>query len=255
VLVVDDQVMVRAGIAAIVDGEPDLTVVGEAGDGESALERAAATRPDVVLMDIRMPGMDGLTATAHLTAAAEPPRVLVLTTFLEDAYVYQALRAGASGFLLKDALPADLLAAVRVIAAGEAMLSPAVTRRLIDRFTPEGRERRPDSPGGRPDSPGGRFDSPGRGPDRPGRRPESPHRRPDRLRPDTDRLGTLTPRERDVLLHVAGGLSNAEIAARLNISLGTVKLHVTAMLGKLGVRDRVQATIVAYDLGLVLPHG
>ncbi|MFG1606673.1 response regulator [Actinoplanes sp. NPDC049265] len=235
-MVVDDQAMVRAGIAAIVDAEPDLTVVAEAGDGESALTRAAATRPDVVLMDIRMPGMDGLTATAHLTAAGDPPRVLVLTTFLEDAYVYQALRAGASGFLLKDALPADLLSAVRVIAAGEAMLSPAVTRRLIDRFAPGEPPLSGRDAAGEP--PAGRF-----GPVGPARAP------------DAGRLDALTPRERDVLLHVAGGLSNAEIAARLNISLGTVKLHVTALLGKLGVRDRVQATIVAYDLGLVVPHG
>ncbi|MEV6635364.1 response regulator transcription factor [Actinoplanes sp. NPDC051470] len=213
-IVVDDQVMVRAGIAAIVDAEDDLTVVGEAADGAAALALAAATRPDVVLMDIRMPGMDGLTATAWLTATDDPPRVLVLTTFHEDPYVYEALRAGAAGFVLKDALPADLLAAVRVVAEGEAMLSPAVTRRLIDRFA---------------------HDTP-------------------RAAPEPARLDALTPRERDVLLGVARGLSNAEIGAHLAITVGTVKAHVNAVLGKLGVRDRVQATIVAYDLGLVRPH-
>ena len=214
-IVVDDQVMVRAGIAAIVDAEDDLEVVGEAADGEAALAAARRLRPDVVLMDIRMPGMDGLAATAHLTAAPDPPRVLVLTTFHQDAYVYEALRAGASGFVLKDALPADLLAAVRLVAAGEAMLSPAVTRRLIDAFA------------------GGVLHPPGA--------------------PD-GRLAALTPRERDVLLSIAGGLSNAEIGARLGITTGTVKVHVNAVLAKLGVRDRVQATIAAYDLGLVRPN-
>jgi len=213
VIVVDDQVMVRAGIAAVLDAEDDLEVVGEAGDGAAAVELAARVRPDVVLMDIRMPGMDGLTATARLTAADDPPRVLVLTTFHSDAYVYDALRAGASGFLLKDARPADLLAAVRVVAGGEAMLSPEVTRRLIDRFGAGGLAPPPD-PG---------------------------------------RLAGLTPRERDVLAALATGLSNAEIAGRLGISVGTVKVHVNSLLAKLGVRDRVQATIVAYDTGLVAP--
>ncbi len=214
-IVVDDQLMVRAGIAAIVDAEDDLEVVGEAADGAAALEVARRLRPDVVLMDIRMPGMDGLSATAHLTAGDDPPRVLVLTTFHQDAYVYEALRAGASGFVLKDALPADLLTAVRLVAAGEAMLSPAVTRRLIDAFA------------------GGTLHPPGA--------------------PD-HRLDALTPRERDVLLSIAGGLSNAEIGARLGITTGTVKVHVNAVLAKLGVRDRVQATIAAYDLGLVRPN-
>ena len=213
VLVVDDQLMVRAGIAAIVDAEDDLEVVGEAADGAAALELAARTRPDVVLMDIRMPGMDGLTATARLTAAADPPRVLVLTTFHQDAYVYEALRSGASGFVLKDALPADLLAAVRIVADGEAMLSPAVTRRMIDVFA-----------AGAPAV------------------PADPHR-----------LDALTPREREVLAAIASGLSNAEIGTRLGITTGTVKVHVNALLAKLGVRDRVQATIAAYDLGLVRP--
>ncbi|MEV4704440.1 response regulator transcription factor [Actinoplanes sp. NPDC049316] len=213
-MVVDDQLMVRAGIAAIVDAEADLAVVGEAADGAAALEAAARLRPDVVLMDIRMPGMDGLTATARLTAGPQPPRVLVLTTFHQDAYVFEALRAGASGFVLKDTEPADLLAAIRVVAGGEAMLSPAVTRRLIDAFA------------------GGGITA---------------------TVPDDARLAGLTPREREVLVSIARGLSNAEIGAALGITTGTVKAHVNALLAKLGVRDRVQATIAAYDLGLVRP--
>ena len=214
VLVVDDQLMVRAGIAAIVGAEDDLEVVGEAADGESALVLAARLRPDVVLMDIRMPGMDGLTATARLTAGPGP-RVLVLTTFHQDAYVFAALRAGASGFVLKDTRPADLLAAIRLVAGGEALLSPAVTRRLIEAFA------------------AGTVIAPP-GPD--------------------PRAAGLTPREREVLAHIATGLSNAEIGAALGIATGTVKAHVYALLAKLGVRDRVQATIAAYDLGLVRPR-
>ena len=214
-IVVDDQVMVRAGLCAIVGSQDDLEVVGEAGDGAGALELAARVEPDVVLMDVQMPGMDGLTATARLTAGERPPRVLVLTTFHQDAYVFQALRAGASGFLLKDAEPAELVAAIRVVAAGEAMLGPAVTRRLIDAFA------------------SGVVAA---------------------ARPDDPRLGRLTPRERDVLTQVALGLSNAEIGAALGIAAGTVKAHVNALLPKLGARDRVQATIVAYDLGLARPR-
>ncbi|MFI7602015.1 response regulator [Actinoplanes sp. NPDC049681] len=214
-MVVDDQLMVRAGIAAIVDAENDLAIVGEAGDGAAALEVAARVRPDVVLMDIRMPGMDGLTATARLTTAPQPPKVLVLTTFHQDAYVYEALKAGASGFVLKDTEPADLLAAIRVVADGEAMLSPAVTRRLIDAFATGGLVA---------------------------------------AARDDPRLDGLTPREREVLVSIAGGLSNAEIGAALGITTGTVKAHVNALLAKLGVRDRVQATIVAYNLGLVRPN-
>jgi len=213
-MVVDDQVMVRAGLAAIVAAQDDLEIVGEAGDGAAAVDLAARAEPDVVLMDVRMPGMDGLTATARLTAGERPPRVVVLTTFHHDAYVYQALRAGASAFLLKDADPADLVAAIRVVAAGEAMLSPAVTRRLIDAFATGAVAA---APAGDP------------------------------------RLGRLTPRERDVLALLATGLSNAEIGAALGIAAGTVKAHVNALLPKLGARDRVQATIVAYDLGLVRP--
>jgi len=214
-MVVDDQLMVRAGISAIVGAEDDLEVVGEAGDGQAALDLAAVVRPDVVLMDVRMPGMDGLTATALLTAAAPQTRVLVLTTFHQDRYVYEALKAGAAGFVLKDVLPADLLAAIRVVADGEAMLSPAVTRRLIDAFAAVGPTEPADT----------------------GRR-----------------LAGLTPREREVLLGIASGKSNAEIGVALGITTGTVKVHVNALLAKLGVRDRVQATIAAYDLGLVRPN-
>ncbi|BEL08560.1 response regulator transcription factor [Actinoplanes sichuanensis] len=213
-MVVDDQVMVRAGLAAIVGSQPGLEVVGEAGDGAAAVELAGTLRPDVILMDIRMPGVDGLTATARLTSGPHPPRVLVLTTFHHDAYVFQALRAGASGFLLKDSEPAELVAAVRTVAAGDAMLSPAVTRSLIDAFASGAVSAVPEA---------------------------------------DPRIEALTPRERDVLIAVARGLSNAEIGVQLGITTGTVKVHVNALLGKIGVRDRVQATIVAYDTGLVSP--
>jgi DNA-binding NarL/FixJ family response regulator len=215
VIVVDDQAMVRAGLCAIVGSQDDLDVVGEAADGADALRVVARERPDVVLMDVRMPGMDGLTATARLTAGDDPPRVIVLTTFHQDAYVFQALRAGASGFLLKDADPASLVAAIRTVAAGEAMLSPAVTRRLIDAFAT------------------GTVTA---------------------ARDDDPRLTGLTPRERQVLTQLATGRSNAEIGQVLGITAGTVKAHVNALLPKLGARDRVQATIVAYDLGLAHPR-
>ncbi|MFD4574603.1 response regulator [Streptomyces sp. NPDC058417] len=214
-MVVDDQAVVRAGFAAIVDAEPDMTVVAEAGEGASAVELAAAGTTDLVLMDIRMPGMDGLTATRLVTAAPGAPKVLVLTTFDLDAYVYDALRAGASGFLLKDARPEELLAAIRVVAAGEGILAPTVTRRLIDTFAQ-----------GAPSPPS-----------------------------VTGALSALTPREREVLLHVASGLANAEIGVALGVTTGTVKTHVNAVLSKLGVRDRVQATILAYECGLVRPRG
>ncbi|MFF1377213.1 response regulator [Streptomyces sp. NPDC058308] len=215
-MVVDDQAVVRAGFAAIVDAEPDLRVVAEAADGAHAVQLAAELVPDVVLMDIRMPGMDGLTATRLLTAApgtaAPAPRVLVLTTFDQDAYVHDALRAGASGFLLKDARPEELLAGIRVVASGEAMLAPTVTRRLIDAFA--------------------------------GTAPA----------PDPALLDALTPREHEVLALVAAGHTNAEISAALGVTTGTVKSHVNALLSKLGLRDRVQATILAYDLGLARPR-
>lgn len=214
-IVVDDQAVVRAGFAAIVDAEPDLTVVAEAGDGASAVSLATAESPDLVLMDIRMPGMDGLTATRLITALESRPRVLVLTTFDLDEYVYEALRTGASGFLLKDAHPEELLAAIRVVAAGDGILAPAVTRRLIDTFAHNA--------------------------------PQPP--------PVTGALGRLTPREREVLLKIAGGRTNAEIGAELGVTTGTVKTHVNALLSKLGLRDRVQATILAYESGLVRPRG
>ncbi|MFF8729194.1 response regulator [Streptomyces sp. NPDC015171] len=214
-IVVDDQAVVRAGFAAIVDAEPDLTVVAEAGDGATAVSLAAAREADVVLMDIRMPGMDGLTATRLITASAGGPRVLVLTTFDLDEYVYEALRAGASGFLLKDARPEDLLSAIRVVADGEGILAPAVTRRLIDTFA---RSAPPPPSAAGP-------------------------------------LGQLTQREREVLLKIASGLTNAEIGAELGVTTGTVKSHVNALLSKLGLRDRVQATILAYDTGLISPRG
>ncbi|MFH9659536.1 response regulator [Streptomyces sp. NPDC017248] len=214
-IVVDDQAVVRAGFAAIVDAEPGLTVVAEAGDGATAVSLATAGDADVVLMDIRMPGMDGLTATRLITAPAGAPRVLVLTTFDLDEYVYEALRAGASGFLLKDAQPEELLSAIRVVAAGDGILAPAVTRRLIDTFAR-----------------GGPALPPADGP-----------------------LGRLTQREREVLLKIASGLTNAEIGAELGVTTGTVKSHVNALLSKLGLRDRVQATILAYESGLISPRG
>ncbi|MFJ8186605.1 response regulator [Streptomyces sp. NPDC096105] len=215
VLVVDDQAVVRAGFVAVVDAEPDLTVVGEAGDGTSAVALAEQTAPDVVLMDIRMPGMDGLTATRLITALETSPRVLVLTTFDLDVYVYEALRAGSSGFMLKDAVPEDVLTAIRVVAAGEGILAPTVTRRLIGQFA-QGAPLPPEISG---------------------------------------QLAQLTPREREVLLLIASGLTNAEIGVQLGVTTGTVKSHVNALLTKLQLRDRVQATILAYESGLIRPQG
>jgi DNA-binding NarL/FixJ family response regulator len=217
VLVADDQTLVRAGFRVLVESAPDLEVVGEAGDGVEAVELAGQRRPDVVLMDIRMPRMDGLEATRRIVALdpAGGVRVLVLTTFDLDEYVYQALRAGASGFLLKDTPPADLLAGIRVVAAGDALLAPAVTRRLIAEFA---------------------------------RRPE-----PSRVTPAA--LAALTDREREVLALVARGLSNAEIAERLVVSGATAKTHVSRVLAKLGARDRAQLVMLAYETGLVTPGG
>ncbi|MFJ3803249.1 response regulator [Streptomyces sp. NPDC090088] len=211
VTVADDQAVVRAGIAAILDAEPDLCVVGQAADGDTAVELALSARPDVALMDVRMPGIGGLAATAAITGRSPATRVLVLTTFGLDDYLFAALRAGAAGFLLKDTEPERVIDAVRVVHGGAALLDPAVTRRLIDRFT--------DGPGPL----------------------------------DAARLDLLTPRETEVLRQVARGLSNAEIAAVLGVSPPTVKDHVSVLLGKLGVRDRVQATIAAYETGLIRP--
>jgi DNA-binding NarL/FixJ family response regulator len=253
VLVVDDQELVRLGFCVILDAAEGITVVGEAANGEAAVSQVAARKPDVVLMDIRMPGMDGLEATRLITQGqagpsagsgpaappsagsgpatapsagsgpaappsagsgpATPPKVVMLTTFDLDDYVYEALRAGASGFLLKDSPRHDLIAAVRAAAAGDALLAPSVTRRLIEAFA----------------------------------------RRPPETSPSPSRLASLTARERDVLLLLARGHSNAEIAAMLFVSEATVKTHVGNLLAKLGLRDRVQAVILAYETGIVVP--
>ena len=214
VLVVDDQAMVRAGFAALLAAQPDMEVVGEAEDGAQGVALAQERCPDVVLMDVRMPVLNGIEATRQLLDPPEHvthiPRVLMLTTFDIDDYVYEAIRAGASGFLLKDSLPADLVSGVRVIAAGEALLAPTVTRRMIEHFAREPAPRR-----------------------------ASP------------RLDVLTEREREVLVRVAQGLSNSEIAEVLFIAEQTVKSHVSRILGKLGVRDRVGAVVAAYECGLV----
>jgi len=215
VLVTDDQELVRTGFGMILRNRDDLEVVGEAGDGEQAVRLATQVRPDVVLMDVRMPGMDGIEATRRVVALPDAPRVIMLTTYDEDEPMYAALRAGASGFLLKDVRPADLVDAIRVVAAGEALLAPSVTRRLLDRFVTE----LPNDVGVR--------------------RPE---------------LSALTDREMEVLELVARAASNAEIAARLVITEATVKTHVSAILRKIGARDRVRAVVLAYDLGVVHPR-
>jgi DNA-binding NarL/FixJ family response regulator len=216
VLVADDQALVRGSFRVLVDTAPDLTSVGEAATGAEAVEIARREKPDVVLMDIRMPGMDGIEATRQITTAppASAVRVLILTTFDLDEYVFAALRVGASGFLLKDTRPADLLAAIRVVAAGDALLAPAVTRRLIEEFT----------------------------------------RHPELQRRPAAAAGEITERERDVLTLIGLGLSNTEIASHLNVSLSTAKTHVGRLLMKLNARDRAQLVIAAYDAGLVRPR-
>lgn len=213
VLIADDQALVRGGFRLIIESREDLDVVGEAADGQQAVELAAQHRPDVVLMDVRMPRMDGIEATRRLVASGHPPKVIMLTTFDLDEPLYAALRAGASGFLLKDVRPAELVEAIRVVARREALLAPSVTRRLLDRFV----DALPHS---------------GSGP---------------------AQLAELTERELEVLGLVARAGSNAEIAARLVITEATVKTHVSAILRKLGLRDRVQAVVLAYDVGLVRP--
>ncbi|WP_030618204.1 response regulator [Streptomyces sclerotialus] len=219
VLIVDDQAMVRAGFAALLAAQSDIDVVGDAADGVQGVELSRATHPDVVLMDVRMPEMDGLEAARQLLSpppgVVHRPKVLMLTTFDVDDYVYEALRAGASGFLLKDAPPADLISAVRIVAAGEALLAPSVTRRLIADFA---RQR--------------------------------PAPRKDR---ESLRLNGLTPRETEVLELIARGLSNQEIAAELVLAEQTVKTHIGRVLAKLDLRDRAQAVIFAYESGLVTP--
>ena len=213
VLIADDQAMVRQGFGALLAAHPDLLVVGDAADGEAAIAQARSLDPDVVLMDVRMPVLDGLEATRRLLGTGRPggPKVLILTTFDLDDYVYEALRAGASGFLLKDAPAADLVHAVRVVAAGEALLAPSVTRRLIAEFAA----------------------------------------RPHTDRPRPTALNALTPREIDVLRLIARGRSNQEIAADLVVAEQTVKTHIGRILAKLNLRDRAQAVVFAYETGLV----
>jgi DNA-binding NarL/FixJ family response regulator len=210
VLVADDQQLLRAGFRVILEAEPDISVVGEAADGVAAVEQALSTRPDVVLMDIRMPRLDGLAATEQLMARPDPPRVVVLTTFDQNEYVVRALKAGAYGFLLKDAPPSRLITAIRAAASGEALIEPSITRRLIERFALG-----------------------------------DPTATPPTV------LDALTDRERAVLRLVARGMSNAEIAADMIIAETTVKTHVARILTKLGLRDRVQAVVLAYDCGFV----
>ncbi|TFV68148.1 UNVERIFIED_ORG: response regulator transcription factor [Bacillus sp. AZ43] len=214
VLVADDQALIRDSLRLLLDLEPDLEVVGEAGDGQEAVARTRQLRPDVVLMDIRMPVLDGLEATRALARAGSPARVLILTTYDADEYLYDAMRAGACGFLLKDVRRDQLAGAVRTVAAGDALLHPALTRRLVEQFV-----------AGPP----------------PGRRP--------------DFLADLTERETEVLALVGRGLSNAEIATRLFLGEATVKTHLGRVLTKLGLRDRVQAVVLAYESGLVRPGG
>jgi DNA-binding NarL/FixJ family response regulator len=213
ILLADDQALLRMGFRAFLDSERDLEVVGEAGNGQEALFMTAALRPDVVLMDVRMPVLDGIEATKRIVASGSTSRILVLTTFDLDEYVYAALRAGASGFLLKDALPADLITGIRVVAAGEAAVAPNVTRRLIEKFT-------------------------------------------DHLPTPAiteDPLDALTAREREILLEIARGHSNKEIGEHLYLSEATVKVHVGRILTKLGLRDRAQVIVHAYEHGIVRP--
>ena len=211
VLICDDQALVRAGFRAILGSRPEIEVVGEAENGAEAVALAERRRPDVILMDIRMPVLDGVEATRRLVAEGSPARILVLTTFDLDEYVHAAIRAGASGFLLKDVTPAKLVEAIRIVAGGDALLAPSVTRRLLERFAatlPAGDQ-------------------------------------------SSEVLGQLTARETEVLRLLAAGLSNAEIASELVVSEATVKTHISSLLRKLGLRDRVQAVILAYETGLV----
>ena len=216
VVLVDDQALLRTGFRMILDAEPDLEVVGEAADGRAGVAVVAKEQPDIVLMDVRMPMLDGIEATAQIVRGPAASRVLILTTFDLDEYVYAGLRAGASGFLLKDAPPAELLNAVRTVASGDAVLAPSATRRLLDRFAPT---------------------------------------LPTGVEPATrsDVLAELTDREREVFTLVASGRSNREIAAELYVSEGTVKVHVSRLFTKLNLRDRVQAVVLAYEAGIVVP--
>jgi len=218
VLLADDQPLIRTALQMVITDTDDIEVAGEAGTGAEAVALAGSLRPDVVVMDIRMPGLDGIEATRRIMASADPARVVVLTTFDDDEYVYAALRAGASGFLVKDMALEEILAAVRTVAAGDALIAPAVTRRLIEEFA-----RRPE-PVPAPAPAGGQR-----------------------------AVGGITERERDVLTLIGRGLSNTEIAADLTLSIATVKTYVTRLLTKLDARDRVQLVIIAYDAGLVVP--
>jgi DNA-binding NarL/FixJ family response regulator len=218
VLLVDDQSLLRMGFRLILEAEADIEVIGEAGDGAAGVSMAAALTPDVVLMDVRMPKMDGIAATAAIAEAGSVSKVLILTTFDLDQYVYAGLKAGASGFLLKDAPPTELLAAIRTVASGDAVLAPTATRRLIDQFMPH-----------------------------------MPS--PDRQAQRDSLLEELTDRERAVFAELVAGRSNREIAAELFVSEGTVKIHVGRILAKLGLRDRVQAVVLAYESGLITPGG
>jgi DNA-binding NarL/FixJ family response regulator len=219
VLIADDQALVRAGFRMILEAQPDLVVVGEAGDGDEAVALAATSQPDVVLMDVRMPRCDGIEATRQIVGSLPETRIVMLTTFDLDEYVYDALEAGASGFLLKDVGRDDLVRAVHVVAEGDALIAPAITRRLLSDFV---------------------------------------ERRPDRAPPDSiateGGADALTPRERDTMLLLARGQSNAEIAAELVLSEHTVKTHVGNIFAKLGLRDRIHAVIYAYEKGLIAPH-
>ena len=219
ILLVDDDPLLRLGFRLVLESQPDLSVVGEAADGATAVRRTAELDPDVVVMDVRMPGMDGIEATREIVREHGRSRVLILTTFDIDEYAFPGLRAGASGFLLKNVPPDDLLSAIRAVASGDAVVAPSVTRRLLDAMA----DRLPDAGG-----------SPASGAD--------------------GRLGKLTERELEVLMKVANGLSNAEIAEELTLSEGTVKTHVGRILSKLGLRDRVQAVVLAYQIGLVRPR-
>jgi DNA-binding NarL/FixJ family response regulator len=218
ILLADDQALLRMGFRLILEAEADIEVVGEAGDGGTAISMAAALRPDLVLMDVRMPGTDGIQATASVTAALPATRVLILTTYDLDEYVLAGLRAGASGFLLKDAPPEELLTAIRTVAGGDAVLAPTATRRLIDQFMPL-------------------------------------LHTPARREAQQELLGKLTDREKAVFTLIAAGRSNREIAAELHLSEGTVKVHVGRILAKLDLRDRVQAVVLAYESGLITPGG
>ncbi|MDT4970971.1 MAG: hypothetical protein QOG22_1114 [Pseudonocardiales bacterium] len=218
VLLVDDQELLRLGFRMILDAAPGIAVVGEADDGNAAVRRATELKPDVVLMDVRMPGLDGIAATEAILAAGVPTKVLILTTFDLDQYVYAGLRAGASGFLLKDVPPSELISAIRSVAAGDAVIAPAATRRLLDSFT----ELLPN---------------------------------PEQKQRQQDLLSSLTEREREVFFEVAAGASNAEVAAGLHMSEGTVKVHVGRILAKFDLRDRVQIVVLGYESGLITPSG